>query len=213
MLKKQSLPVKQKKDIKMKNKALNFKAAFKYPFNRPKGLLNFLWILVPIFGWFALGGYVIEIVTAFTKGKFKKTPKMKFWPNCKLGFLMFLKSIPFMFVYGIISSIIDGSLAAFFVSVPIWYLVGNIINFFIMLFVVPILTINFFKKRTVGSFFELSKVKYVFQNMEDYIIALLKSIGLGIIFLVMIVILVGLPAGQFTKNIFLADFYWRNVKK
>ena len=32
-------------------------------------------------------------------------------------------------------------------------------------------------------------------------------------FLVMIIVLVGIPASQFTKNIFLADFYRRRVKK
>jgi hypothetical protein len=42
--------------------------------------------------------------------------------------------------------------------------------------------------------------------------AILKSILLSLIFLVMIIILVGIPAGTFTKNIFLADFYRRRVK-
>ena len=39
-----------------------------------------------------------------------------------------------------------------------------------------------------------------------------KSIGLGLIFFLMMIILVGIPAGSFTKNIFLADFYGRRVK-
>lgn len=35
--------------MKMKNSAsIDFKSGFKYPFNRAAGLLNILWMLVPI---------------------------------------------------------------------------------------------------------------------------------------------------------------------
>jgi hypothetical protein len=39
---------------------------------------------------------------------------------------------------------------------------------------------------------------------------MLKSLALQLIFLVMIIVLVGIPAGAFTKNIFIADFYRRH---
>jgi len=181
---------------------LDFKTAFKYPFNRARGMWNILWVLLPIIGWFALGGYSIRIVKEFSKGKFKKLPTFKFSSDLKLGFMMFLKSIPFIIVYNVILGILG-------VIDP---RVRGLGEFLLCLFMVPILTINFFNKETVGSFFELEIISSVFNNLGDYIVALLKSILLGIIFLIMIIVLVGIPAGAFTQNIFLADFYGRRVK-
>ncbi len=91
-----------------------------------------------------------------------------------------------------------------------WLRIG--FQLLISLFILPILTINFLKKETVGSYFEFNILKSVFDNLGDYVLVILKSILLGIIFLVMWVILVGIPAGSFTQNMFLADFYRRNVK-
>ena len=183
-------------------KKLDFKTAFKYPFNRAKGMWNILWILLPIVGWFALGGYGVRIVKEFSKGKFKKLPTFKFKSDLELGFFMFLKAIPFVIVYITIDAILD----------KIDPRVAGLANFFIGLFVVPILAINFMNKETVGSFFEFKIIKSVFNNLGDYIVTVLKSILLGIVFFIMIIVLVGLPAGIFTENIFLADFYRRKVK-
>ncbi len=183
-------------------KELNFKTAFKYPFNRSKGMLNILWIFLPIIGWFALGGYSIRIIQEFIKGKFKELPKFKFTNDLKLGFMMFLKSIPFILVYIIFNILIS--------MINIWF--GLSIRVLISIFLLPILFVNFFNKETIRSLFEFKIIKYVFNNLEDYITVLLKSILLGLIFLIMIIVLIGFPAGAFTKNIFLADFYRRRIK-
>jgi hypothetical protein len=113
-----------------------------------------------------------------------------------------LKAIPFMIVYGVFDAIVSraGDLTAGLASL----LVG--------IFIVPILSINFFNKETIASFFEFGVLDSVFNNLGDYIIAILKSILLSIIFIVMSIVLIGIPAGAFTKNIFLADFYRRKVK-
>ncbi|MBT4166462.1 DUF4013 domain-containing protein [archaeon] len=208
-MKKKELPIeeanmKKKKPISKKTKVpetLNFSQAFKYPFNRAKGMLNILWILLPIFGWFALGGYGVRIIQEFTKGQFQKLPTFKFSSDMKLGFFMFIKSIPFIIAYMIV-------LAPLYLMSP-W--ISTPIRIFVEMFMLPILTINFLNKETVSSFFEFGMVKYVFNNLGDYIIAMLKSIGLAIIYFFMIIILVGIPAMAFTQNIFLADFYRRNV--
>jgi len=89
---------------------------------------------------------------------------------------------------------------------------GSLITILISLFVVPMLAINFFNKETVSSSFELDKVKPVFEHLGDYIIAVLKSIAIALIFALMSIILVGIPAHAFTKNLFLADFYRRYAK-
>lgn len=182
-------------------KALTFKQAFHYPFNRAKGLWNVLWLLLPIFGWFALGGYGVRLTKEWTQGKFKKLPTFQFKEDMKLGFKMFILALPFILAYAIVSSILEFLGAG-----------GKFVSILIQFFVVPILGVNFAVKRTVESFFEFSIISSVFNNLGDYIVTILKSILLALIFIVMIVILVGLPANMFSQNIFLADFYRRNVK-
>jgi len=181
---------------------IDFGAAFKYPFNRAKGMLNILWVLLPIFGWFALGGYGVRIVQEFSKGQFKKLPIFKFGSDMKLGFFMFLKAIPFILAYMVVLAIVSFS--------DVW--TGTVIRVFLELFALPILFINFMNKETIGSLFEFRIIKYVFTNLGDYLMTIIKSIFLMLVFIIMIIILVGIPAGAFTKNIFLADFYRRNVK-
>lgn len=182
-------------------KVLDFETAFKYPFKRAVGLLNILWIFLPIIGWFALGGYTITIIKHFIKGDFKELPKLNFNRDISLGFFMFLKAIPFMVIY----ALIQVGLGRF----PYAGLIGLL---FISLFILPMLIMNFFKKETVGSLFEFGKVSAVFENFGEYLMVVLKSIALQIIFLIMIIVLVGIPAGSFTKNIFFADFYRKHCK-
>lgn len=182
---------------------LDFKNAFSYPFNRAVGMWNILWALLPIIGWFALGGYAVRIIKEFCKGEFKQLPIFKFSSDLELGFKMFIKAIPFIVVYMIITVILDFT--------NVW--VEGLATFFLELFIAPILTINFFNKGTVASYFELEILSSVFSNLGDYIEALLKSILLAMIFAIMSVILIGIPALVFTDNIFLADFYRRKVKK
>lgn len=135
---------------------LDFRTAFYYPFKRPVGLLNVLWILLPIFGWFALGGYVITIIKHYIKGDFKELPKLDFSRDMSLGFFMFFKAIPFMVLYMIVQAALG--------YVPI---AGFIVILFISLFVIPMLFMNFFNKETVGSLFEFSKVNAVFENFGE----------------------------------------------
>ena len=154
-MKKKKSPSKSKK--KSNQTSLDFKTAFKYPFNRAKGMWNILWILLPIFGWLALGGYSVRIAQEFIKGKFRKLPTLKFGSDMKLGFFMFLKTLPFIFAYMIITAPLY--------AVDFW--IGATVRILLETFVIPILFINFFKKETVGSLFELRVVKYVFNNLGD----------------------------------------------
>ena len=181
--------------------AIDFKSAFKYPFNRPKGMLNILWVFLPILGWFALMGYSIRIVKNFINNDFKELPLFSLGDDFKLGFFMFIKMLPLIIVLILINVILT-PMKGF----------GSFISILISTFVFPILVVNFFNKETVSSSFELDKVRPVFEHFWDYIIVLLKSIGLAIIFLIMSLILVGIPASTFTKNLFLADFYRRFAK-
>jgi len=203
---KQAKPVAAKKPAAMSTKpaatqAVDFKTAFKYPFNRPAGMLNILWFLVPILGWFALMGYGIRIVKNFINNDFKELPLFSLGDDFKLGFFMFIKMLPLIIVLILINVILT-PMKGF----------GSFISILISIFVFPILVVNFFNKETVSSSFELDKVRPVFEHFWEYIIVLLKGIGLAIIFLIMSLILVGIPASTFTKNLFLADFYRRFAK-
>ncbi|NPE26573.1 DUF4013 domain-containing protein [Methanococcoides sp. SA1] len=185
-----------------KSAGLKFSKAFDYPFNKAKRMFNILWMFFPIFGWFALGGYSVRIVQGFTKGKFKEMPAMKFWKDFNLGFMMFLKALPFVVVMVIAFGLL-------FLINPV---LEAIVEVLFGIFAAPILFIHFMNRMTIESLFEFRILSGVWNNMGDYLTAILKSIGLGLIFVVMMIVFVGFPAGQFTKNIFLADFYRRNVK-
>ena len=185
-----------------KSAAVSFGDAFRYPFGKAKRMWNILWMFFPIFGWFALGGYSVRIVQEWSRGKFKNLPEMKFGSDMKLGFFMFLKAIPFALAY----------LVFVFTLTAISPRLDALFEILFGLFVLPILSINFMNKMTIESFFEFGVAGAVFSNLGDYIFAFLKSIALALVFVVMIIVLVGFPAGAFTKNIFLADFYRRRVK-
>lgn len=182
---------------------IDFITALKYPFNRPKRLLYALWMLVPIIGWLALFGYVVRIVNEFIEGKYEELPQLHFTYDLKLGFSMFLKSLPFYIVYAVLVAgimVIDEDIA-------------NILSFLLGFFVLPILSVNFYRKQTVGSYFDFGKLGYVMNNIGDYIITMLKQYATSIIFLVLSIVLIGIPALYVTSMIFAANFYGRFVEK
>jgi hypothetical protein len=187
---------------------LTFTQAFKYPFNRAKGMWNILWVFVPFIGWFALGGYGARITQEFLKGEFNQLPLFSFKNDLNLGFSLFLKSLPFLLAYMVVGAVLGGIGEA---GESMEALTG-FVSFILDLFVVPMLAMNFIRKMTIESFFEFDLIKVVINNFKDYVIALLNTLALTLVFLVLSVVLVGIPAGAFTKNIFLADFYRRNVK-
>ncbi len=180
---------------------LDFGKAFKYPFNRWKGLFNILWLIIPIVGWFAIVGYQVRLVKEWIDGQFKELPKFNFMKNLKLGFFMFLKSLPFAIALSILGWVFK-KLGSF----------GTAIFTLLTLFLVPMLVINFYREETMASLWDFSKVQPVFDNLGDYIVALLKQLVLGLVFAFLSIIFIGIPANAFTANIFLADFYRQHVK-
>lgn len=190
---------------------ISFSEAFKYPFKVPKRLLYILWIIIPILGWFALSGYIVRLVNEFIEGKYEGLPELHFVDDMKLGFMIFLKAIPFVLVFTVVIFVIIFAVAMVNESAAYWLYILLII--FLAIFVVPILEINFFRKQTVGSFFEFRVLSAVKDNLGEYIIAILKQYVLVIIFSVLMLILVGFPALYFTTYIFIANFYGKFVEK
>lgn len=182
---------------------ISFPEAFKYPFKTPKRLLYALLLFVPIIGWFALFGYIVRLINEFIEGRYEGLIKLDFMEDLKLGFMVFLKSLPFYIIYFIITS------ATIYVNETF----GNIVNLLLGFFVVPILAVNFKRKQTVESFFEFNILKNVTDNLGDYILAILKQWVLFFVFLVLSLVLIGIPAMYFTGSIFIANFYGNFVEQ
>jgi hypothetical protein len=182
---------------------ISFSEAFKYPFKTPKRLLYVLLLIVPIIGWLALFGYVVRLVNEFVEGRYEGLIKLDFVEDLKLGFMVFLKALPFYIVYAIILS------AATYVNETF----GSLINLLLGFFVIPMLVVNFFRKQTVESFFEFDVLNVVRDNIGEYIITILKQYALVIIFLVLSIVLIGIPGMFFTNSIFVANMYGRLVEK
>jgi hypothetical protein len=123
--------------------------------------------------------------------------------DLKLGFITFLKALPFYILYAVI----------IFAAISINETLGNLVSLLLGFFVVRILVVNFFRKQTIESFFEFRLLDIVRDNLEDYIIAVLKQYALLIVFFILSFILIGIPALLFTNSIFVANLYGRLVEQ
>ncbi|MHC1757572.1 MAG: DUF4013 domain-containing protein [Methanosarcina sp.] len=169
----------------------------------PQRLLYILLLFIPIVGWLALFGYAVRLVNEFIEGRYEGLIKLDFMEDLKLGFMVFLKALPFYIGYMIILS------AAMYINETL----GSIINLVLGFFVIPMLAVNFFRKQTVESFFEFDVLNVVRDNLGEYIITILKQYALVIVFAVLSIVLVGIPAMFFTNSIFVANMYGRLVEK
>jgi len=78
--------------------------------------------------------------------------------------------------------------------------------------IVPVLAINYAVKRRFGAFFEIGlATKMVFGNFGAYIVMILKTIVVGLFWLLcsipIITLIWTLPAMQFSSGFLLAQFY------
>ena len=182
---------------------ISFSEAVKYPFKVPQRLLYILLLFIPIIGWLALFGYGVRLVNEFIEGRYEGLIKLDFMEDLKLGFMVFLKALPFYIAYMVILS------ATTYVNETL----GNLVNLLLGFFVIPLLAVNFFRKQTIESFFEFDVLNVVRDNLGEYIITVLKQYALVIVFLVLSIVLVGIPAMFFTNSIFVANMYGRLVEK
>jgi len=182
---------------------ISFSEAVKYPFKVPQRLLYILLLFIPIIGWLALFGYVVRLVNEFIEGRYEELIKLDFMEDLKLGFMVFLKALPFYIAYMVILS------ATTYVNETL----GNLVNLLLGFFVIPLLAVNFFRKQTIESFFEFDVLNIVRDNPGEYIVTVLKQYALVIIFAVLSIVLVGIPAMFFTNSIFVANLYGRLVER
>ena len=179
---------------KTKNFSKDLQEGLKYPWNKAGILWNILWMLIPIFGWFAIIGYVRNITVGLVKGKRKELPAFgKFWDNFLMGLKLFIYLIPTIIVLMVISAI------------P---MVGSILQLLVAIFLLPWLMINLFVKDEFGALWELKKAfNMVFDNARDYILAYLKTLVFSLIYGIASMVLIGIPCSVFGKYYFLTEFY------
>lgn len=182
---------------------ISFSDALKFPFKKPGRLLYGLLFLVPILGWFVLLGYITRLLNEFIEGRYEGLIKLDFIEDLKLGFIIYLKAIPFLIVLMTVQYAAGQASETF----------GFIVSLLLSLFVFPILGINFYRKQTIMSFFEFGILHAVKDDFGDYTITILKQIVLGIVFSILSIVLIGIPALLFTNGIFTANFYGRIVEQ
>ncbi|MDQ1276418.1 MAG: hypothetical protein QG610_1996 [Euryarchaeota archaeon] len=182
---------------------ISFSDALKFPFKKPKRLLYGLMVLIPILGWFVLFGYIARLINEFVEGRYEGLIKLDIIEDLKLGFVIFLKALPFFIILLIVQYAIS----------QVNETLGLLVSLLLSLFVRPILEINFYRKQTIKSFFEFGTLHVVKDDFGDYIITILKQIALGIVFLILSLVLIGIPAFLFTQVIFIANFYGRVVEQ
>jgi len=175
----------------------SIKDAIKYPWEKMQRAFWFWLILIPVFGWFPLYGYMLDIMRNVIKGTDKALPKFsKYWELFTQGFFYF------------IFAIIVGVVAQIAMRIP---LVGWIIYLYVML-ITPMLAVNYAVKKRFGAFFDIGfATKLVFGNFGAYIILLLKTIVVMLFWLLcsipIITLIWTLPAMQFSSGFLLAQFY------
>jgi len=116
--------------------------------------------------------------------------------------------LPFLIAYALVMEILRNLTGAH----PEEPSLIDFVDMLIAIFCFPMLFMNFLRKESIESLFEFRVLRPVVDNLGDYLMALLKSLGLLVIFLLMSIVLIGIPALAFTKNLFIADFYRRHVK-
>ncbi|MBW3004902.1 DUF4013 domain-containing protein [Candidatus Woesearchaeota archaeon] len=175
----------------------SIKDAIKYPWAKMQRAFWFWLILLPIFGWFPLYGYMLDFMQGIVKGADKELPKFgKYWELFGQGF------------FYLVFAIIVGVIVQIAIRIPI---VGWIIYIYVML-IVPILAINYAVKRRFGAFFDIGlATKMVFGHFGAYIVLILKTIVVGLFWLLcsipIITLIWTLPAMQFSSGFLLAQFY------
>jgi hypothetical protein len=182
---------------------ITFLEALKFPFKVPARLLYALLLLIPIVGFLILFGYIVRLVNEFIEGKYEGPIKIDYIEDLKLGLIAFVKLIPLYIAH----LIIVGSIM--YVSMTL----GELVNFLLAFFILPILVVNFMRKQTIGSAFEFQVLNVVRDNPGDYIITMLKQIAIAFIFMILSFVLIGIPALIFTNSIFIANFYGKYIEQ
>ena len=177
--------------------------ALKYPFANFKRVFNYWWLLVPIWGWFVVPGYFIRVINELVKGNTKELPAIRpFAGLFRTGFFV------------MVTGLIIGIVAWLFMLIP---LVGWIAYAYLVL-IAPLMIFQFAEQGKIRDGLNVVRAsKTVFASFGRYLVAYVKTIVVGIIFLVasilIITLIVTLPAMNFSQYYFFAEYYKQYGKK
>jgi len=176
---------------------MSLEEGLKYPWVNGRKQWYALWILLPIIGWFALGGYVVRIVQAIVSGNKNGLPEwVGFWDNFKKGFRLFVLLLPIIAIIMVFSFI------------PY---VGSLLNFLASFLYLPYIVVHVIMKNNFKASWDVETWWRVViqENFKEYVLAWLRSLVYGIAYFLLSFILIGIPGSLFGKQIFFADFYRR----
>ncbi len=171
--------------------------ALKYPFANWKRLFNYFWILVPVWGWFVVYGYLIRILENLRRGRHKELPAIHpFKGLFSTGFFLCVS----IFAYTIILFALS--------LIPV---LGWLIYIYVLL-ISPLLLLRYSEtKKTKDIFDVVGASEIMFSHFKEYIIAWLKTIAFILILLVaslpLITLIVTLPAVSLGQYYFFGEFY------
>lgn len=172
--------------------------ALKYPFTNIKRLFNIWWVLIPIWGWFVMGGYGIRILTRLVKGDTKELPPIRpFKGLFKTGFLF---AVAYLIVY------IPSYFLFIFVPIVRWVI------FVYFMLILPLLVFQFAEKQRIRDGINIIRAtQIVFTHFGEYLLAYFKTLVVGIIFLFasipIITLIVTYPAIMISQYYFFAEYY------
>ena len=173
------------------------KDAIKYPWTKMQRAFWFWLIIIPIFGWLPLYGYILDVIQGIVRGNDRELPKFgKYWPSFIHGFYYLLFSVILSIVLMIV------------MRIP---LVGWIAYLYVVL-ITPMLVANYAVKRKFSAFFDIGlATKMVFGHFIDYIVVILKTIVVMLFWAIcsipIITLIWTIPALQFSSQFLLAQFY------
>ena len=178
--------------------ALSFGDGMRYPWGKPKLLWNALWVIIPILGWFALMGYFRDIVRSIASGNRSSLPEFgKLGENFVNGFIVFVKLLPLYLVYNLLSFVL-----AF---IPV---IGALAVLFVAIFIMPYLVLHFLVTDKFEDTFAVKKAwDAVLGDFVEYLLAYVRTIGYGFVYLLLSFVLVGIPCLMFGNTIYLVDWY------
>ncbi|MEK6901620.1 MAG: DUF4013 domain-containing protein [Nanoarchaeota archaeon] len=171
--------------------------ALKYPFANFKRVFNYWWILIPIWGWFVVSGYGIRIINTLVNGNTKELPAIRpFTGLFRTGFFAVVTWLTIAIITGL------------FTLIPV---LGWIVYAYII-FIAPLLMFQFAEQGRIRDGFNVLRAsKTMFSSFGRYLVAYVKTIVVGIVFLLasilIITLIVTLPAISFSQYFFFAEYY------
>ena len=193
----------------------SIKEALKFPFRRMKGLWNFYWMLIPIVGYFAYMGFLIQVFKSVMSGR-EDLPEFEgFKINMKRGFFLFIALLVVQIAYMISASIL--------IRIPFigWIPYTALVIYFTLL--MPLLIAQFVQTEKIKDGLDISRAtQTMFVDFWGYVIVHLKLLVVLLVLVIasipLITLIVTIPAMGYSQYYAFAKFYskvtgYRVVKK